>query len=137
MLTTGPLPPNPAELLGSQRMRSLLEMLTSAYDLVIIDSPPVQAVTDSAILSSFVDGTLLAIDASRGRRRAVRDAGKTLERAGANVLGAVLNRVRARNQAEYPSYYSIGDDTPTGGPSKLVEEAPGAATQSAHLPAGR
>ena len=92
VLTTGPLPPNPAELLGSQRMRAVLERLKAGGDLVIFDSPPLQAVTDAAILSSFLDGTLLVIDARRSRRRAVRAGCEALARAGANVIGAVLNR---------------------------------------------
>ena len=65
LLTTGPLPPNPAELLGSQRMRTIVDRLVATGDLIIFDTPPLQAVTDAAILSSFVDGTL-----SRDRRHA-------------------------------------------------------------------
>ena len=93
VLTTGPLPPNPAELLGSQRMRTVLRQLQADEDLVIFDSPPLQAVTDSAILSSFLDGTLLVIDAEHSRQRTVRLGRETLAKAGANVLGAVLNRL--------------------------------------------
>jgi polysaccharide biosynthesis transport protein len=109
ILTTGPLPPNPAELTGSQRMRTVLDRLKNDEDLVIFDSPPMQSVTDSAILSSFVDGTLVVIDAEHGRRRAVRLARETLAKAGANVLGAVLNRLPARANADvndYSDYYS-------------------------------
>jgi len=105
ILATGPLPPNPAELLGSQRMRSVMERLKSAADLVIFDSPPVRAVTDSAILSSFLDGTLFVIDAGRSRRRAVRPARETLAKAGAKILGVALNRIPAKADAEYASYY--------------------------------
>jgi succinoglycan biosynthesis transport protein ExoP len=105
ILTTGPLPPNPAELLGSQRMRTVLDRLKIDEDLVIFDSPPLQAVTDSAILSSFVDGTVFVIDAQHGRRRAVRAAREALAKAGANVLGAVLNRIPARANSDYASYY--------------------------------
>jgi non-specific protein-tyrosine kinase len=107
VLTTGPLPPNPAELVGSQRMRKVVELMT-AKDLVIIDSPPLQAVTDAAVLSSFADATLLVIDAKRSRRRVVRIAGSSLDKAGANVLGVVLNRVPVRALAEkgaYGGYY--------------------------------
>ena len=105
ILTTGPLPPNPAELLGSQRMQAVLGRLRQSADLVIFDSPPLQAVTDAAVLSSFVDGTLLVIDAGRSRRRVVRVARETLTRAGASTLGAVLNRVPARTQYTYGGYY--------------------------------
>ncbi len=96
VLTTGPLPPNPAELLGSHRMQAVLGFLKESADLVIFDSPPLQAVTDSAVLSSYVDGTLLVVDAGRSRRRAVRTAGEILARAGAKVLGVVLNRMPAK-----------------------------------------
>ena len=109
ILTTGPLPPNPAELTGSQRMRTVLDRLKTEQDLVIFDSPPMQSVTDSAILSSFVDGTLVVIDAEHSRRRAVRLAREALAKAGANVIGAVLNRLPARARADvndYGDYYS-------------------------------
>lgn len=105
LLPTGPLPPNPAELLGSQRMRTVLDRLVASADLVIFDAPPLRAVTDAAILSSFVDGTLLVVDAQRSHRRALRLASEALGRAGANVLGVVLNRVAAADQASYGDYY--------------------------------
>jgi len=105
VVTTGPLPPNPAELVGSQRMRTVLQRLQSAADLVVFDSPPLQVVTDSAILSSFVDGTLLVIDAAHSRRRTVRLAREALARAGANVVGAVLNRIPDRVHSGYYTYY--------------------------------
>jgi len=70
-----------------------------------LDSPPLQAVADSAILSSFLDGTLIVIDAERSRQRTVRLGRESLARAGANVLGAVLNRIPARVHSEYATYY--------------------------------
>jgi succinoglycan biosynthesis transport protein ExoP len=105
VLTTGPLPPNPAELLASQRMRVVLERLGAAADLVIVDSPPVQAVADAAILSSFLDSTVLVVEAGRSRKRAVRQAREALARADARVLGAVLNGVPERARADYAEYY--------------------------------
>jgi tyrosine-protein kinase len=105
ILTTGPLPPNPAELLGSKRMRTVLDRLMIAHDLVIFDSPPLQAVTDAAIVSAFFDGTLFVIDAGRSRRRTVHLGREALDRAGATVLGAVLNRSAGASHADYASYY--------------------------------
>jgi succinoglycan biosynthesis transport protein ExoP len=105
VLSTGPLPPNPAELLASQRMRAVLERLGAAADLLIFDSPPLQAVADAAILSSFLDSTILVVDASRSHKRAVHQASEALVRADAKVLGAVLNRVPARARSEYADYY--------------------------------
>jgi capsular exopolysaccharide synthesis family protein len=105
ILTTGPLPPNPAELAGSKRMRTVVDVLTGAEDLVIFDSPPLQAVTDAAILGSFLDATVFVIDAQRSRRRVIRSAREALAKAGANVLGAVLNRVPAGADSERSPYY--------------------------------
>jgi capsular exopolysaccharide synthesis family protein len=130
ILTTGPLPPNPAELLGSQRMQAVLENLLRSADLVIFDSPPLQAVTDAAVLSSFTDGTLLVIDAGRSRRRVVRMAMESLTRAGANSIGAVLNRVPARAQHAYGGYYgaapgSADVTTPGADVPGVAPERPG------------
>jgi non-specific protein-tyrosine kinase len=130
LLTTGPLPPNPAELLGSQRMRTIVERLVATGDLVIFDTPPLQAVTDAAILSSFVDGTLFVIDASRSHRRAVRMAREALERAGANVLGVVLNRVAAEDKAAYGGYYRSGLTTQDAAPEDAVVIAEGSSSRS-------
>lgn len=93
VLTSGPLPPNPAEMLGSQRMLTVLQRLQAGQDVLIIDSPPLRVVTDAAILSAFVDGTLLVIDASKSRRPAVRLGREALNRVNAQMLGVVLNRV--------------------------------------------
>jgi non-specific protein-tyrosine kinase len=90
VLTTGPLPPNPAELLGADRMRYIVDRLKEEHDLVIFVGPPLQAVTDSAILSSYLDGTILVIATGRSRRTTVRFGCEILARAHANVLGAVL-----------------------------------------------
>lgn len=109
ILTTGPLPPNPAELLGSQRMQAVMELLRKDADLVIFDSPPLQAVTDAAVLSAFVDGTLLVVNAGRTRRGQLRKARETLARAGANVLGVVLNRVASKESLHYGGYYGASD----------------------------
>lgn len=119
IVTAGPLPLNPAELLGSQRMRTTVDRFKAAADLVIFDSPPLEAFADASQLSSFLDGTILVIDAGRSRRGAVRQAREALAKADANVLGAVLNRVPRRAQTEYADYYreSYGtegtDKTPT------------------------
>jgi non-specific protein-tyrosine kinase len=133
VLTTGPLPPNPAELLGSQRMRAILDRLKVDHDLIVFDSPPLQAVADSAILSSFVDGTLFVIDARRGRRRTVRLAREALAKAGANVLGAVLNQIPATAHSDYASYYA-GSYGSEAGPEKRAREpgsSPAASATSA------
>ncbi len=108
VITTGPLPPNPAELLGSQRMRLILERLAADADLVIVDSPPLQAVTDAAILSSITDGTLFVIDAGRTRRGAVRSGREALAKADARTLGVALNRLPERSMGGYYYYDYYG-----------------------------
>ncbi len=105
ILPTGKLPPNPAELLGSHRMRTILERLKGEADLVILDSPPLQAVTDPAVLGARVDGTLLVVDAGRTRRGALRHAREALSKTGARVLGVAINRLGARDRDAYYSYY--------------------------------
>jgi capsular exopolysaccharide synthesis family protein len=105
VLTTGPVPPNPAELLGSQRMRKVVASLEAAYELVIFDSAPLQVVADAAILSSFVDGMLLVVDAGKSRRGSLREARQSLTRADATVLGAVINRAKAPVGSAYHGYY--------------------------------
>ena len=105
VLTTGPLPSNPAELLGSQRMRRVVDRLGEKVDLIIFDSPPVQAVTDASVLSSFLGGTVLVIRAARSRRGTVRQAREALTKADATVLGAVLNRVPKVAHSAYSVYY--------------------------------
>ncbi len=108
VITTGPLPPNPSELLGSQRMRLILERLVSSSDLVIIDSPPLQAVTDAAILAAIADGTLFVIDAGRTRRGAVESGREALAKADARTLGAALNRIPERSNGGYVYYDYYG-----------------------------
>lgn len=114
VLTTGPLPPNPAELMGSQRMKTVLGRLKQSADMVIFDSAPLMAVTDTAVLSSYMDGTLLVVDPRRSRRRVVKLARESLSRAGANVLGAVLNRIPASSDAGYGPYYGTADEFAPG-----------------------
>jgi len=120
VITTGALPPNPAELLGSHRMKSVLERIRGEADIVILDSPPLQVVTDAAVLATEVDGTLLVIDAGRTRSGAVRQARESLDRVGAKVLGAVINRLSDRAgayyyYAYYSGYYSAGSNPSQSG----------------------
>ena len=125
VITTGPLPPNPAELLGSMRMRTVMANLLESADLVVFDSPPMHSLADAAVLSSLVDGTLLVVAAGRSRRRWIRITMETLNRAGANVLGIVLNRVAAKSGLGYDGYYGREPAVDAGG-----QGAAGAATSS-------
>ncbi|MBK7202915.1 polysaccharide biosynthesis tyrosine autokinase [Candidatus Amarolinea dominans] len=105
VLTSGPLPPNPSELLGSERMRHLVERLRSQCDVLIFDSPPVMAAADAAILSTLVDGTLLVIDADSTRRAEALRAQETLAKVGGRLLGVVLNKLGERSSGYYSYYY--------------------------------
>jgi protein-tyrosine kinase len=104
VITTGPLPSNPAELLGSQQMRIILDRLVVYAELVILDSPPFGAVADPAILAAMTDGTLFVVDAGRTPRSAVRSGRETLAKARATVLGVVLNRLAESGVADYGYY---------------------------------
>lgn len=104
LLPSGPLPPNPAEMLGSERMRHLLHELTSQADVVLLDSPPVLTVTDAAVLSTQVDATLLVLAAGETRRQSATKSAGELRRVGAEVLGVVLNGVSERS-GYYGNYY--------------------------------
>ncbi|MCL5961948.1 MAG: CpsD/CapB family tyrosine-protein kinase [Chloroflexi bacterium] len=94
VLPSGPLPPNPSELLGSRRMGEVIDLLKSEADLVLFDSPPIIAVTDAAILSTRMDGVLLVINAGKTKRDLARKAKSLLEKVNANLLGVVLNNVK-------------------------------------------
>ena len=110
VLTSGPVPPNPSELLGSQRMAHLIQMLVEQADLVIFDSPPVLAVTDSAVLGRQVDGVLLVAEAGGTREQALVSAVGELQKTGANLLGVALNRLDTRHNGYYYYYYYYQDE---------------------------
>jgi capsular exopolysaccharide synthesis family protein len=93
-LTSGPLPPNPADLLGSKRLERVIEALTASADLVLFDSPPVSIVTDAAVLASRVDGVILVIGAGKTRREVAGRVKTILEKANARVLGVVLTNAQ-------------------------------------------
>lgn len=105
VLTSGPIPPNPAELLGSARMRDLLAQLHERYDLIVIDSPPVLAVADATILSNQVDGTLLVASAGETRFEMLVRALERMDGVGIRPLGVVLNKLTANTGGSYYYYY--------------------------------
>jgi polysaccharide biosynthesis transport protein len=114
VLTSGPVPPNPAELLGSEEMRKLLAILSERYAHIIIDSPPAISFTDASILSTMVDGVMLVVHGGRSSRAVVRRAKQQLLDVGAHIFGVVLNNVTVEAQDYYYSgyyshYYSEGE----------------------------
>ncbi len=113
IVTSGSLPPNPSEMLGSKRMIYLIETLRQNADMVIFDCPPILAVTDALVLSSRVDGALLVINAGKTRRAQVTHTKEALKTVGAHVFGVALNRVARRKYGEYQyDYYSEEVDQP-------------------------
>jgi non-specific protein-tyrosine kinase len=94
LLTSGPLPPRPADLLGSRRMEQLIARLRNEADMVLFDTPPVIAVTDAAVLATRVDGVLLVLQAGQTRRDRAREARQKLEKVKANIIGVVLNNAK-------------------------------------------
>jgi non-specific protein-tyrosine kinase len=103
VLTSGPVPPNPAELLSSVRMQALVERLAGEADTVLFDAPPVVAVTDAAVLAPRLDGVLLVLAAGRSRRDHAARARELLDKVGAQVLGVVLTGVEP-DTAGYGAY---------------------------------
>jgi capsular exopolysaccharide synthesis family protein len=120
LIASGPIPPNPADLLASRRMRDLLEEVTERFDVVLLDSPPILAVSDACALASLVDGVLLVVGSGDTPEVALRRAKAQVEAVRGRLLGAVVNRFNAKangySSHEYDSYDSYyGVDTPAKG----------------------
>jgi capsular exopolysaccharide synthesis family protein len=108
LLSAGPIPPHPQELLGSQRMADLIHKLEQVADIVVLDTPPTLIVADANVLAARADGVLMVVNTGRTRRAAVQQAAESLRQVGANLLGGVLNMVdtgRGRSSYYYSSYY--------------------------------
>jgi capsular exopolysaccharide synthesis family protein len=122
VITSGPIPPNPAELLTSEEMRNLLDSLRSRYKHIIIDSPPAISFTDAAILSTLVDGVILVAMANKSSLHLMRRFKQRLATIGARIYGVVLNGIKAGSieyevYGGYYHYYSNGD-----GSTPLMDE---------------
>lgn len=107
VLTSGPVPPNPAELLGSEQMRRLIKVLEPHFSHIVIDSAPVSSLTDSVLVSSMVDGVLMVVRSGKTPRESLHRSLQMLVVGGANILGVVLNQVDMRSEGNYyHGYYS-------------------------------
>lgn len=106
VITSGPIPPNPSELLNSKVMTRLLEELNGRYDQVLIDTPPVIAVTDAQVLASKVDGVVLVVNAGKTNKDIAMKAKQQLENVKANILGVVLNNKEIKDDSYYYYYGS-------------------------------
>lgn len=104
ILTSGKIPPNPSEMLSSKAMTALIENLKENFDYIILDTPPVQAVTDSQILSTKADGSILVVRSEKTKKESVQNAIGLLKKVNANIIGTVLNGVdNSKNKYNY--YY--------------------------------
>jgi polysaccharide biosynthesis transport protein len=107
ILTSGPVPPNPAELLGSEQMSRLMTALQSRYSYVVVDSPPISSFTDGVLIATMVDGVLLVVHGGKSSRHIVRRSKQLLNDVGSKVFGVVLNNVNVQSHDYYyyQSYY--------------------------------
>lgn len=106
VMTSGPTPPNPSELLGSDQMIALLKELRTRYDRIILDTPPLMSVTDAQIVASHADATILVVPYGIAQKAAVLDAKVLLQKVNANIIGVVMNRVPQPTGSGY--YYYAG-----------------------------
>lgn len=128
LVTSGPIPPNPAELLGSSMMGALIGALASEADFVIYDTPPVMAVTDAVLLAPRLDGALLTIRPGVTSRDAAKRTKQLLSGSRSRILGVVLNQVRPGRGYGYYYYYYYGGDS---GPELSEEEVAAAVDRKA------
>ncbi len=106
LLPSGPVPPNPAELIGSEQMTGLLKTMQDNFTHVVVDSPPIASFTDGVLIASMVDGVILVVHSGRSSRQVVKRSRQLLQDIGAKILGVVLNNVNLRSQDNYYYYQS-------------------------------
>ncbi|MCY8316562.1 CpsD/CapB family tyrosine-protein kinase [Bacillus vallismortis] len=109
VLTSGPIPPNPAELLSSKEMKELANEACAAYDMVIFDTPPILAVADAQILGSVADGSILVISSGKTEKERAAKAKEALESCNSKLLGAIMNGKKRSRNAAY-GYYGNKDN---------------------------
>ena len=105
VLTSGPVPPNPAELVGSNRMRESLEAAVDQYDMILLDSPPLVSVSDAVALSAFTDGVVLVVQTGKVPHEVIRRAASQLHAVKGRILGVVMNAVNLKRDGYYYDYY--------------------------------
>ncbi|MRE71912.1 polysaccharide biosynthesis tyrosine autokinase [Mammaliicoccus sciuri] len=109
VLTSGPIPPNPSELIGSENLVKIMEELKKIYDFIIIDTPPVNTVTDAQLFSEIAKYVVYVVDVKNNDRSAVKKGKELIEKAGAKILGVVLNK--ASEDKSSSSYYYYGEES--------------------------
>ena len=108
LMPSGPVPPNPAELIGSEQMSNFLKTMQNNFTHVVVDSPPIASFTDGVLIASMVDGVILVVHAGKSSRQVIRRSKQLLQDVGAKIFGVVLNNVNLRSQDNYyyQSYYN-------------------------------
>lgn len=126
VITSGQIPPNPSELLGSDEMDALIRRLEHAFDVVIIDAPPLLPVTDAAVLSQHVGGVVIVVGSHRAKQQDLEKSLGALKMVGANLLGIVLNRLPAKGPDAYAyGYYGQQDSVPRRASRQTVSDSDG------------
>lgn len=111
LITSGPIPPNPAELLSAPKLDAIMVRLKTDYDIVIIDSPPLLSVTDAQLISKSADGVILVTNVGKNNRDRLKDAIELLGKSNANIIGIVLNQRPNKTRKEgYNYYYQASPD---------------------------
>jgi capsular exopolysaccharide synthesis family protein len=126
ILTSGPVPPNPAELVGSDQMLNFISMVTPHFTHVVFDSPPVAAFTDGVLIAAMVDGVLLVVHSGKSSRKLVARARNLLQDVGARIIGVVLNKVAAAGSNSYyyyGGYYQHYQNEPTASDADQTVDA--------------
>jgi len=106
VIPSGPIPPNPSELLGSKITKDVFKELSETYDMVLLDTPPVLYVSDAQIISSISQGTIIVASYGNTDKKALADAKALIEKAGGKILGVVINKIPNESKEGYGYYYS-------------------------------
>lgn len=109
LLTSGPVPPNPSELIASKNFKKIFETLQNEYDFILIDTPPIVSVTDAQVFLQYVPNCVMIIDAQKNNKNEVKKAKQLIEQADGHVVGAVLNKTAEEKSSNY--YYYYGEDS--------------------------
>jgi capsular exopolysaccharide synthesis family protein len=136
ILASGPTPPNPSELLGSAQMNGLLASFRKRFDYVVIDTPPVNAVTDASVLAANADAAILVVDTNKATYTGVQHAKQALDRVGAKVLGSVMNKMKAAGGRYYYYEYGYGYRYGSGHPNGKVHPEAAPPESKTETPAG-
>lgn len=106
LITSGTLPPNPAEVIGSNMLKKFIDEMSIRYDYIVIDTPPVMAVTDAQLLAAKCDGTILVVRAKKTKGKYIKHAYNELEKVRANIIGSILNGSDLKEKYGYYKHYS-------------------------------